>query len=84
MILNKPGRLTDEEYAVMKTYAAECGEIIVQILGQQADPETVQMAHDLATYHHERWDGKGYPAGKSGTDIPLCARRFFVYLKTTG
>ena len=73
LILNKPGRLTDEEFAIMKSHAASGGEIIAQILGE-ADPKTLKMAQDIATYHHERWDGRGYPTGKKGTEIPLCAR----------
>lgn len=73
-VLNKPGRLTDEEYEIMKTHAALGGQVIQAILGEEADPALVELAQQLTTCHHERWDGKGYPAGKKGTQIPLCAR----------
>ncbi len=73
-ILNKPGRLTPEEYEIMKTHAALGGQVIKDILGRDADPALLEMAQRLATCHHERWDGKGYPQGKRGTEIPLCAR----------
>ena len=73
-ILNKPGKFTPEEYEIMKTHTTLGGEIIQQIMSEDMDPEIVQMAFNIATYHHERWDGKGYPTGKKGTEIPLCAR----------
>ena len=73
-ILNKPGKFTPEEYEIMKTHAPLGGEIITQILSKGLEPEMLQMAQDVATYHHERWDGTGYPSGKKGTEIPLCAR----------
>lgn len=73
-VLNKPGRLTEEEYEIMKTHAALGGQVIQAILGEGADPALVELAQQLTTCHHERWDGKGYPAGKKGTQIPLCAR----------
>ena len=73
-ILNKPGKFTPEEYEIMKTHAAMGGEIIGEILRKDLEPEMLQMAVDIATYHHERWDGTGYPTGKKGTEIPLCAR----------
>ena len=73
-ILNKPGRFTPEEYAVMKTHAALGGEIIRDIMKKDLEPEMLEMAVNIATYHHERWDGNGYPTGKKGTEIPLCAR----------
>lgn len=73
-ILKKPGRLTPEEFDIMKTHASEGGKVVRQILNGIADEEYIQMASDIAQYHHEKWDGTGYPNGLSGTDIPLCAR----------
>ncbi len=74
VILNKPGRFTPEEYEVMKTHAPIGGEIVKDILGENADEELVQIASEVACYHHEKWDGSGYPNGLKGEDIPLCAR----------
>lgn len=73
-ILRKPGRLTPEEFEIIKKHSASGGEIVKDILGDIADEEHVKFASDIATYHHERWDGKGYPYGLKGEEIPLCAR----------
>ena len=73
-ILRKPGRLTPEEFEVMKTHAEEGGKIIRQILDGIMDEEYTQLAFDVATYHHEKWNGQGYPAGLQGESIPLSAR----------
>lgn len=73
-ILQKPGKLTDEEYAVMKEHSVIGGRIIQSTFGHLYDAEYENMAHQVALYHHEKWNGKGYPEGLSGTDIPLCAR----------
>ena len=73
-ILNKPGRLTDEEFAVMKSHTTEGGKIIADIMKTLPDSGYLQEAKNLATYHHEWWNGKGYPTGKKGKDIPLSAR----------
>lgn len=74
VILNKPGKFTPEEYEIMKEHAAYGGEIVEAVLGKNADAQMVQIAKDIARYHHEKWDGNGYPEGKSGEDIPLSAR----------
>lgn len=74
VILNKPGKFTPEEYETMKKHAAYGGEIVESILGKNADAQMVQIAKDIARYHHEKWDGNGYPEGKKGEDIPLSAR----------
>ena len=58
----------------MKTHAAEGGKIILQILSGVTDEEYTKIAFDIAKYHHEKWNGKGYPEGLSGEKIPLCAR----------
>jgi putative two-component system response regulator len=69
MILLKPGRLTDEEVAVMKTHTG----IGAQILALSHSP-LLRLAERIALTHHERWDGRGYPAGLRGEEIPLAAR----------
>ena len=74
MILNKPGRFTPEEYEIMKEHAAFGGEIIKDIFGKNADPMLVEVAGDVARYHHEKWDGTGYPEGLKKEEIPLSAR----------
>jgi len=73
-ILRKPGRLTEEEYNAMKLHTVYGREIVTDIIGGVEDPEYVKIAEDIAMYHHERWDGTGYPIGLKGEDIPLCAR----------
>jgi len=73
-ILNKPGRLTDEEFEIMKTHAAQGVRIIDQIVTRTEDVEFLRNARLFAGYHHERWDGKGYPYGVSGSAIPLQGR----------
>lgn len=73
-ILQKPGRLTDEEFAVIKTHTTYGREIIEEIISDVEDEKYVRMAEDIAFCHHERWDGMGYPRGISGEEIPLCAR----------
>lgn len=73
-ILLKPARLTKDEFERMKVHTVEGGRIVEQILSDIETPERVKIAQDIATYHHEKWDGSGYPFGLSGEDIPLCAR----------
>jgi len=73
-ILNKPGKLTDEEFDIMKKHTVYGGEIIEKTRSASADLSYLNVAKDLATYHHERWDGRGYPEGLKGEDIPLSAR----------
>jgi len=75
-LLNKPGSFTDEEYEIMKTHAPKGGVILRRVLKgiDEEDSGYLDMAVDMATYHHERWDGGGYPEGLAGTAIPLCAR----------
>ena len=72
-ILNKPGRLTPEEFEVMKTHSAK-GEEILSVLEQTVDKEFLYYAKLICRYHHERWDGRGYPDGLVGDNIPLCAQ----------
>jgi len=77
-ILNKPGRLTPEEFEVMKTHATEGERIIEQIVSRADDGEFLHNAKYIAGYHHERWDGKGYPNALSGEAIPLQGRMMAV------
>ncbi|MBQ9059258.1 MAG: response regulator [Atopobiaceae bacterium] len=73
-ILNKPGKLTPEEFEVIKLHTVYGGEIVEDLLGDVEEPDYLKVAHDIALYHHERWDGTGYPTQISGEEIPLCAR----------
>ncbi|MGN0506685.1 MAG: HD domain-containing phosphohydrolase, partial [Lachnospiraceae bacterium] len=73
-ILRKPGKLTDEEYHEMKKHTVLGGQVVKEIIGGVEDVEYVKIASEIASYHHERWDGKGYPSGLAGEEIPLCAR----------
>ena len=73
-VLLKPGRLDDSEFAVMKTHAYLGGQTLLVALEHFPDAAYLQMARDIAMYHHERYDGKGYPMGLAGENIPLCAR----------
>lgn len=74
MILNKPGKFTDEEYEQMKKHAEKGAVIVARILQNSDDPHFKQIAVNVAHYHHEKWNGGGYPAHLSGTDIPFEAR----------
>ncbi len=71
-ILNKPGALTKEEFEIMKAHTTKGGQLVEQI-GDIGDPLYLRYIYNIALYHHERWDGKGYPEGLQGQEIPLCA-----------
>jgi putative two-component system response regulator len=73
-ILQKPGKLTEEEFEAMKSHAAEGGKIIRTTMGEIEEKAYIDIAADVASYHHEKWNGKGYPEGLSGEAIPLSAR----------
>ena len=72
-ILNKPGRLTDEEFKIMKTHS-ELGADIIKDMDFPQDHPLVHTAWEICRWHHERWDGKGYPDGLKGEEIPICAQ----------
>ncbi len=73
-VLNKPGRFTDEEYQIMKKHSEKGAEVVRQILKNSDDDLFRIIAVNVAFYHHEKWDGNGYPKGISGNDIPFEAR----------
>lgn len=73
-ILNKPGRLTDEEFAIMKSHTLAGQEILEHAKGAVSEESYLDEAQRLAAYHHEKWNGTGYPYGLAGEDIPLSAR----------
>ncbi len=72
-ILNKPGRLTDEEFEIMKEHTLIGGELISEIY-VKTKSIPMRLAFEITMYHHERWNGEGYPAGLSGNGIPVAAR----------
>lgn len=72
-ILTKPGPLTAAERELMKTHTL-IGCQILESLSDMGNQEYLRYAHNIAHYHHERWDGGGYPEGLSGDDIPICAQ----------
>jgi len=74
IILNKPDKLTEDEYETMKTHALEGERIIDEIIAQTGEAEFLRNARLFAGCHHERWDGKGYPHGLKGEEIPLQGR----------
>lgn len=69
IILRKPGKLTPEEFEIVKTHTVIGAKIL-----DGSDIPLLQMGRDIAMYHHERWNGGGYPSGKKGEEIPVCAR----------
>ena len=75
-ILNKPGRLTEEEYAIIKTHTTEGAKILKDLSNSigGADEPLLQVAHAICRWHHERWDGGGYPDKLRGDEIPIAAQ----------
>ena len=72
-ILNKPGKLTPEEYEVIKTHSMLGAEMLHQLENFNEQP-LLQTAYEIARWHHERWDGRGYPDGLKGDEIPISAQ----------
>lgn len=72
-ILNKPGKLTKEEFGIVKTHS-ELGAQMLEDISYYKHGGLVQTAHDICRWHHERFDGSGYPDGLSGEQIPICAQ----------
>ena len=73
-VLNKPGKLTYGEYEIMKTHTTAGKNIMEHAISTVEGDNYLKEARNMAAYHHERWDGKGYPEGLHGEVIPLSAR----------
>ena len=73
-ILNKPGRLTAEEFEIMKTHTTLGADMLLELGHQHAGNPLLEYAYQIARWHHERWDGKGYPDGLKGDEIPIAAQ----------
>lgn len=73
-VLRKEGRFTDEEYNKIKAHSAEGARLIFMVLSDLPDSDLIRTATNIARFHHEKWNGSGYPTGISGEDIPLEAR----------
>lgn len=73
-VLQKQGKFTDEEYEIMKRHSAEGARIVNDILKGVESEEFVRVAVNVAHYHHEKWNGQGYPTGIKGEEIPIEAR----------
>lgn len=73
-ILNKPGRLTSEEFEIMKTHTTLGADMLFELGHQHAGNSLLEYAYQIARWHHERWDGKGYPDGLKGDEIPIAAQ----------
>ncbi len=74
VILQKPGRLTEEEFEVIKNHTVSGGKIIQETFGNLGNEQYAQMAYEVARFHHEKWNGNGYPEGLKRKEIPLAAR----------
>ena len=73
-ILNKPGRLTNEEFDIMKQHTTKGCEILASMPSGILDKAVYNYSYDICRHHHERWDGRGYPDGLKGDDISICAQ----------
>lgn len=73
-ILSKPGKLTPEEYDIIKTHSDSGAKIIDRTMSNIEDPVYINFAREMALSHHEKWNGEGYPQGLKGEEIPISAR----------
>lgn len=73
-ILNKPGRLTPEEFEIMKTHTTIGADMLLELGRHHVGNALMEYAYQIARWHHERWDGKGYPDGLKGDEIPIAAQ----------
>ena len=73
-VLQKPGRLSPEEFEIMKQHTSRGGEMIQETFGRMGDEQFLEIVTQIARYHHEKWNGRGYPEGLKRKEIPLCAR----------
>ena len=73
-ILRKPGKLTEEEFEIIKTHPKVGGDMLREALKIDEADEYLTYAYEMAMYHHEKWNGTGYPEGLKGNEIPLSAR----------
>ncbi|EBX3788319.1 hypothetical protein DRU66_23170, partial [Salmonella enterica subsp. enterica serovar Infantis] len=73
-ILNKPGRLTEEEFEVMKTHSMVGANMLLDLPVEQQEAPLVKVASEICRWHHERYDGNGYPDGLKGDEIPIAAQ----------
>ena len=73
-VLRKPGRLTDDEFAVIQRHPLAGADTLLAVSGRIERDPLITMAVEISLYHHEKWDGAGYPYGLSGESIPLSAR----------
>lgn len=74
IILNAPRKLTDSEFEIIKTHTTKGAKLAGDVLEDIEEEKYIKMTKEIVLYHHERWDGKGYPCNLKGTEIPLCAR----------
>jgi hypothetical protein len=72
-ILNKPGKLTPEEFNIMKAHTVNCAQMLNAVPVGKDEP-LMKYAYEICRWHHERWDGKGYPDGLKGDEIPISAQ----------
>ena len=74
VILQKPGKLTEEEFEIMKTHAMQGTQIILETFSHLNEDHYQKIDYQVARYHHEKWNGKGYLERLKEKEIPLCAR----------